>query len=499
MRRFLSIGIRKLVLIGKFALLPVLGGIFPILFYYANNLGNLGIPAFSQLGDLFTLLSLVALAMFLLFYLITKGQALLASIASFILVIFFNVYGIIFTWLRSKNFAQVEHYLFIPLYFMLAIYLAWLIGKLLTRKNSSLPWNICMIIVCSLIVYNGGQIALDNIKKARVNRAETAELTPLTNRSINQNPPDIYFFIFDEFAGFEAMRDYWKYDGIIPFEEFLRSKGFFIADESHSRTQTTLAEIASRLNYEIITSKGGNKQIYYDHIDNNKVMQFLKGLGYSTVVFNGLYYSWSTPATITADYSFLPTETVSGGHLNDEFEKLVLNNTLVKPFLYSLPLDNPVAMRNRSMIFYTLEKITQLNNIPSPKFVYVHLMFPHTPFLFSANGEPLDPQYYEDWDYYLGNYEYCLSVIKKMVTSILDDVDPTRPPVIILQSDHGARNGPKGYTNYLKNYPEQFHTSIMNAMFLPGCDTAGLPDDLNPINTFPIVFNCYYATKIPLK
>ena len=95
MGRSLLAGIRKLVWIGKYALLPVLGGIFPIMFYYANNLGNLGIPPFSHLGDLFTALSLIALSLFLLFYLITKGQALSASIAGFILVIFFMPRGLV--------------------------------------------------------------------------------------------------------------------------------------------------------------------------------------------------------------------------------------------------------------------------------------------------------------------------------------------------------------------------------------------------------------------
>jgi hypothetical protein len=167
--------------------------------------------------------------------------------------------------------------------------------------------------------------------------------------------------------------------------------------------------------------------------------------------------------------------------------------------MYSSSQDDPVAARNRSMLFYTLSQLPKLTEIHSPKFVYIHLMLPHFPFLFDANGEPVDPQHYADWDYYLGNYIYATKIAQKMVTTLLNMSDPARPPVIILQSDHGARNGPDGYTNYLKNYPESYPTLILNAFYLPGCNTAGLTQDLKPINTFPIVFNCYFNTNIPLK
>jgi len=491
--------LRKVVVIGKYSLLPILTAIYPIIFHYTNNISNLGILPFSQLGNLFTILILVAVAVFVLFYIFSRGQELFASIAGSIFVILFNVYGILFVWLRGLDKFQMDHYLFLPFYALFAIYLAWFISKQITNKYGKQFWNFSIIIVGSLLLFNLIKIIPVEFKKIEARNTSPQSTSVIQDATKYKNSPDIYFIIFDEFAGFDAMRKYFKYNEIDTFKEFLKSKGFFVAENSHADVPSTLPELSSRLNYEVISSPNGDKQVFYDAIDHNKVMQLLKERGYTIVVMNGLYYAWSTQQTIQADFSLKPSEAYQGGYLNNEFEVLVLKNTMILPFLYNEKQDDPVAVRNRSMISYTLSHVSQLAQVPSPKFVYIHLMLPHAPFLFTAAGKPLDPQYYMNWDYYLGNYIYTTSVVHDYIGSLIASSDPENPPVIILQSDHGARNGPDGYTNYLKDYPEEYRTLIMNALYLPGCDTSKLPQDIKPINTFPIIFNCYFDAKIPLK
>jgi hypothetical protein len=491
--------LKKIVVIGKYSLLPILTAIYPIIFHYTNNISNLGILPFSQLGNLFTIMILIAVAVFALFYLFSRGQDLLASIAGFIFVIFFNIYGILFVWLRGLDKFQMDHYLFLPFYALFAIYLAWVISTQIIKKYGTQFWNFSIIIVGSLLLFNLIKIVPVEFKKIEARNSSPQSTSVIQNPTEFKNSPDIYFIILDEFAGFDAMRNYFKYSEIDTFKEFLISKGFFIAENSHADVPSTLPEISSRLNYEVISAPEGDLQTYYDAIDHNKVMQFLKERGYSTIVMDGLYYAWSTQQSVQADYSFTPTDAYKGGFLNNEFEVLVLKNTMILPFLYNEKQDDPVAVRNRSMISYTLSHVSQIAQIPSPKFVYIHLMLPHAPFLFSATGKPLDPQYYMNWDDYLGNYIYATSVIHDYISTLLASSDPEHPPVIILQSDHGARNGPDGYTNYLENYPEEYRTLILNAFHLPGCDTSKLSQDINPINTFPVVFNCYFNANIPLK
>jgi len=80
---------------------------------------------------------------------------------------------------------------------------------------------------------------------------------------------------------------------------------------------------------------------------------------------------------------------------------------------------------------------------------------------------------------------------------------PSMPPDDIQDKwtgNHGARNlKTKAYSGFLENYPDRYKTWIVNALYLPSCEDAPLTQDMDPINTFPIVFNCYFDANIPLK
>ncbi|HOD06249.1 MAG TPA: hypothetical protein PKH92_14485, partial [Anaerolineaceae bacterium] len=145
--------------------------------------------------------------------------------------------------------------------------------------------------------------------------------------------------------------------------------------------------------------------------------------------------------------------------------------------------------------------IPQLDQeISGPKFVYAHIMLPHEPFIFDQDGNINNAINLHNWDYYLGGYIFATQKLQELVESILAQADPNNPPIIILQSDHGARNLPTGNPDsiLLQNYPESYRYCIMNAMYLPGYDTSELPDDFIPTNTFPLIMNFYFGFEIPL-
>ena len=67
------------------------------------------------------------------------------------------------------------------------------------------------------------------------------------------------------------------------------------------------------------------------------------------------------------------------------------------------------------------------------------------------------------------------------------------PPIIILQSDHGQRPHHPG----IVIGGDEWH-KILNAMYLPGMDYAGLSDSISPVNTFRLIFNHYFDADYPL-
>jgi hypothetical protein len=73
------------------------------------------------------------------------------------------------------------------------------------------------------------------------------------------------------------------------------------------------------------------------------------------------------------------------------------------------------------------------------------------------------------------------------------------PPIIILQADHGAHaNMVAGDPDPLPVpfYKERF--AILNAYYLPNCETEQLYAGITPINTFRVVFNSCFGQDFNL-
>jgi hypothetical protein len=160
--------------------------------------------------------------------------------------------------------------------------------------------------------------------------------------------------------------------------------------------------------------------------------------------------------------------------------------------------------KQRELIFYTLNQATSLSTLQSPKFVYAHVLLPHMPFIFDKDGNMLPPQDNYDWHYYLGQHQYATKLMEDLITKLLANANPRNPPVIIIQSDHGARNMiRKAKDNilmdgYLENYPIDNAYKNFNAMYLPGIDPSTLSTSMPPINTMILVLNHYLNAGVTL-
>ncbi len=484
----------------KALILPLLLAAFPPLFHYADNTDIVLLPSLWRTLLLYLIL---AAAVYGVCLALTRGKTLRAANAAFVFLIIFNVYGLVYSYLFKLDIVQVEDYTLLPLFLLLGIYASWLVAKIKPRSF----WNVSVLIVGVLVAFNVVRIIPAEVQK--YGRAHPAPIRAATIQSpaAGKNYPDIYYILFDEFAGMDVMRSYWHYQGVDAFASFLKSKGFYVAEHSQGNSIDTLHLMYERLNYEQRDYNWNDINTYYDGIAHNRVMSYLKSIGYTTVTFDETNFGYPAAPPIVADYSYVygssavSKQAVDPGTLFDDFGVLVAQNTMLRafPIYYGKSID-PFFGKHKEMVYFTQQRITNLSDIPSPRMVYVHLLMPHYPFMFSENGSVNPPQLYYNWTYYLGNYQFTIGYAEKIVNEILAESDPARPPVIILQSDHGARNivvDTRGGVP-LENYPEQDKTHILNALLLPGCDQSVLTQDMNPINTFPVVLNCYFHAGIPL-
>ena len=166
---------------------------------------------------------------------------------------------------------------------------AWLI---LSRKGdlraTSRTLNIVGAILLVVPVYSIG------LYLYRVQTVWSVEgLDPLTSQEggiISEGlvRPDVYYIILDGYARSDYMRDVFDYDNS-EFLEFLRDRGFFIADRSKSNHNWTALSLASSLNMDFVQNlgldlvRGSYPAVFVNPIRHSRVRSKLESLGYPTL------------------------------------------------------------------------------------------------------------------------------------------------------------------------------------------------------------------------
>jgi hypothetical protein len=478
-------------------LLPALMALFPIVFHYGNNAEILSPVEIAKQIPLFFALTV---GLYVFFTVLTGRRTPGSANAAFIFLLFFNTYGFLYDAMRGWDALRVEHYTFLPAYCLLGCLVARMIGRMEEPDARNL-WNGATFVLGVLVAFNLVRVIPAEMKKAEIRNREWVDNSMVPSAS-DKSYPDIYYIVFDEMVGFEAMRTYWQYEAIDEFVGFFTQNGFYVAESSYAETIQTFHELATRLNYQTFPYSETDPNSYWGEylpaMSNNRSMQFLKSLGYTTIVFDE-YPIGFMPFNADIVYNDPETDIMTWDSIFNDFGILIMEHTMLQPFLGMVRVKDAQTMVHARRIFFTEQNLTQPNG-PSPKFVYIHLLIPHVPFMFDRNGNFIDVEDQNDWDKYLGTYMYAIRIAENMISSILSSHDGSDGTVIIFQSDHGARNLENvSDAVLLENYPQQYSLLIVNAIRIPGCDTSVLTQDMNPINTFPIIFNCYFNANIPLQ
>jgi hypothetical protein len=458
-------------------------------FLYSNNVPILTLQ--STIRPLFASLLLAIFLYSLTFLVLQKGFK--AANSTFAFLIFFFTYGPVDSLLRKYDLVQVERFTLFPVFIFLMVY-AFIFIKRGNLKGDKRFNRVSLYMVSGLLLINFVTIVPAEIKKHQANHSSPQSMSERTLAS--DNYPDIYYLLFDEFASFRTIREYWKYQDVDRFKNYLINKGFYVMEDSSGDSPHTLVEMATRLNYRDY-SPDTEIPILSEAIANNEVMLLLQELGYTTVVFDGIRsgYGIATKGPVSADFDFTYDAGSSDRTLLavDSFTQMALDLTIIRA-LFPYPLANNLDLiSHRNSIIYTLAKIPNLSEVETPKFVYAHILLPHPPFIFNADGSVVDAINHTNWDFYLGHYIYATKKVEQMLDEILANSETENPPIIILQSDHGPRN-------WNSNFPEAMKLDILNAFYLPDLDSSiDLTPLRQPINTFPVLFNAYFQTDLPIR
>jgi hypothetical protein len=147
--------------------------------------------------------------------------------------------------------------------------------------------------------------------------------------------------------------------------------------------------------------------------------------------------------------------------------------------------------------------LEEIPEVDSPKFVFVHIIAPHPPFVVDKNGAPLKSNKpylpadgqgsFESSGKYQELYIEQLQFVNRKILANLDVIlkDP-HPKVVILQGDHGGGSllTPASESSCLFE-----RASILNAYFFSDGQTNDLYPGITPVNSFRVVLNTYFDTQ----
>lgn len=472
---------------------------YPVISLYSANLHQ------TLLSDIFLPLSVILPVSLLLLFLLNRFlknlnlSGLIVS-TSFLLVFLYGPLRKI-----SKGIPIIKDYLtggFLSI-LISTVLLILIICYLKNRKKLGFIYRFFKILALILIIMPLFPILtyyFNNLSLRVSNGKNNALKIPAGAK--NNNPPDIYYFILDRYAGASTLSDYFQFDNT-PFLSSLESKGFYVNNDSWANYHSSAHSISSSLNMKYLdfdkVSGDFNQKDWnpvYKLIQNHLVGRNLHKLKFQYIHFGSWW--WPTSKNNLADRN------VKLGLLS-EFSSVLISNTVINPLAdsFNLPLIDSRYNQWRR-INYQFNELKKIPFIKSPTFVFAHLIIPHEPFVFNADGSFLKSDDEVKLDLKTKYVNQVLFVNGKLTDFINRVFATEKNSIIIFQADEGPY--PDSYEKNKNTYnwkdvnPADIKTkmSILNVVYLPDGNYSNFKKTNSPVNTFRIIFNQYFGFDYPL-
>ncbi len=494
---------------------PFLFSLYPLLALWQTNIAQ--IPPFAVSRAV--LLLLIFLTITLAANLLLFRSRVKAAIATSLFMLLILSYGHIFALLDMKSvygFVIGRHRYMLPLWGGLAA-----LGLVLLWRAKSPPFNLNRIlnmvsvflvtlVLVGIVLYE----ARSGFTRFQVSGAEAKNETALATgigaaASTPVDGPDVYYILVDGFSRADVLKSIGGLD-VSGFLDELTKMGFYVANCSQDNYDHTQLSLGSSLNMNYLDalnvplnlSKDATRA-YAEIIAHSQSRKVFESMGYTFVTFKPVYTFLNIP---DSDY-YYDAEQVTPFYNRLEvvnFQYLFLSTTILRP-LMEAQVATPTAFERlptpilqmfypKASLFstreykqyqqnlYSLEKLSEVPQLPGKKFVYAHLFLTHQPYVFNPDGTFRWPPK-DDNHAYFAQIQYASKRLPEVIKKILQD--SKTPPVIIIQSDHGYVNDAE-------------RVKILNAYYLPNGGEKDLYPTITPVNSVRVVLNRYFKGNYPL-
>jgi hypothetical protein len=465
--------------IERFLLSPayfILFSIYPVFWMYAHNVFSV------LLAELFRPLLISLIIALLFFWLLQKVTHHSHTSALIVFVVFmaFFYYG------HARNLMYafqgvIWDEILAGIWLLLVVLASMWIGRSARNwdmKTIAVTLNLLMVI---LLLYPAILVLVYFNLRAKPLERKTDHTVKVVAASTS---PDIYYIILDAYTRSDVMKDKVGYDN----QEFLKSlkdMGFYVAGCSQSNYGSTSLSLSSSLNMDYLQNisnvyQPGEKNLVYTFkgLDSNALRNTLTDAGYQTVAFasgfNWIEWRDANHFISPSEYGVTAFETMVSystfARVMNDFGVVYFNDLFAEDY------------RERTRL--VLNSFDDVLKLPSPKFVFIHIIAPHPPFGLDSNGNNINPDSIDPMTGYENQAKFISKAIVPQLQKLING--SANPPVIILQGDHGRIGSP----------PKEIMT-ILNAYYLPGHADQLYPS-ITPVNSFRVVLNSYFGTNFPL-
>ncbi|OQY32080.1 MAG: hypothetical protein B6243_07725 [Anaerolineaceae bacterium 4572_5.2] len=469
---------------------PILIAIYPILALRNHNIIYVDVASIVR-SLIFSIT--ITLALWLLAYLFLRDVDKAGIIITWGIFLFFT-YGHIYLEIDSLMGEAIRHRSLLAIYGIIFLLGVWWIIK----RRSGLETIRSFLTFTGLILFTLAlfqSLRYDyGIYKASVEASKNYK-SAITSREMvhDQSLPDVYWIILDAHTRSDVLQEKYDYDNSAFIQE-LTDMGFYVAQCSQSNYATTKYSLGSTMNLAYLENSDDNYDLNLP-LNKSIVRQIFDSYGYLAVSNQASYFKFGEDIHLSRNRIAFGHINISGGM--NEFEAMLFETSMLRIFFDMPQLLPGFSGEGRHEVehyeryletLYILDELQNLPEIQGPKFVLIHIMVPHSPYIFTPEGD------YQWEDYAQSGYRSNVAFIDThIVDGLRAIIDKSEiPPIIILQGDHG----PTGTKH--KIVTPEMRMAILNAYYVSDETKVSLYGSITPVNSFRVIFNHYFGEEYEL-
>jgi hypothetical protein len=317
--------------------------------------------------------------------------------------------------------------------------------------------------------------------------------------------PDVYIIVLDGYGRADVLRDSYHFEN--PLVPALETRGFTVASKAVANYSQTMLSLASALNGNYLSSlldpatdAPWARRALGDLIHGNALFNAFRSAGYAVRVYASEYAMLRPgPADTRLRTLVTPTSFDYGFYEATAFPSLSTTFGFPRGLI-------PQIWRMGSVKSVIADLRTR--RFSSPTLTFVHLLIPHPPFVFNANGAARNtrvPMLLNDashWteltrgsgEQYHSGYIAAVEYVNEELIRTIDEIDrrAVSSPVFYIQGDHGP--GSRLLMEDIQHSDPIERQSILLAMRPAAGSIAPLPSRITPVNSVRFLLNSVLGT-----